>query len=132
AVNCQIRGVVVVRVDGEQGLDLAGSAFDELSNLIAVRNAVAVSILQVGEWPRRTGTSDVRDKHGLGSFDLLLERDENTGCRPSRGNTGHQDCKCQELFHSPLTPKLSRAAARSRTHGKLFMPCGWRSDAISA
>src|SRR5690606_16820837 len=31
-----------------------------------------------------------------------------------------------------LTPKLSRIAARSRAHGKLFLPCGWCSDAISA
>ena len=31
-----------------------------------------------------------------------------------------------------LTPKLSRIAARSWPHGKLFVPCGWRSDAISA
>src|SRR3546814_3565983 len=25
-----------------------------------------------------------------------------------------------------LTLKLSRIAARSRAHGKLFLPCGWR------
>ena len=31
-----------------------------------------------------------------------------------------------------LTPKLSRIAARSRAHSKLFLLCGWRSDAVSA
>jgi hypothetical protein len=34
--------------------------------------------------------------------------------------------------HSRLTLKLSRIAARSWPHGKLFLPCGRRSDAISA
>src|SRR5690606_8236898 len=36
------------------------------------------------------------------------------------------------IGHVHLTLKLSRIAARSRAHGKLSLPCGWRSDAISA
>src|SRR5690606_28000966 len=31
-----------------------------------------------------------------------------------------------------LTPKLSRAAAGREAHGKLFLPCGLRPDAVSA
>ena len=35
-------------------------------------------------------------------------------------------------FPCGLTLKLSRIAARSQAHDKLFLPFGWRSDAISA
>src|SRR5690606_13485012 len=31
-----------------------------------------------------------------------------------------------------LTPKLSRDAAGREAHGKLFLPCGLRPDAVSA
>src|SRR5690606_4990376 len=52
-----------------------------------------------------------------------------TGCRVL---LAVWNCDYFECFHKGLTPKLSRIAARSRAHGKLILPCDWRSDAISA
>ena len=61
--------------------------------------------------------------------------------RESEGHETQETMHRQELederhafkvFPQGLTPKLSRIAARSWPHGKLFLPCGRRSDAISA
>ena len=41
------------------------------------------------------------------------------------------ECELEDL-HERLTLKLSRIAARSQAHGKLYLPCAWRSDVMSA
>jgi hypothetical protein len=51
---------------------------------------------------------------------------------PQVQELSHATRRGLELRTARLTPKLSRIAARSRAHGMLFVPCGWRSDAISA
>jgi hypothetical protein len=38
----------------------------------------------------------------------------------------------QVSVHGRLTPKLSRAAAGREAHGKLYLPCDLRPDAVSA
>src|SRR5690606_14240598 len=51
---------------------------------------------------------------------------------PVWSTANHHWFSCRHALLCGLTLKLSRIGARSQEHGKFFLPCYWRSDAISA